>query len=173
MSEHLPNRIMPTRVIIVTESLIDRLVERFTGVLDAHTARLPAAIPFAAPVRKLAEAAVDVLALGRGVPMVPRYDAELAAQRVWYGERSAADLEAGLGFPHVEAILIGDDRVRFTATDADGDRGVVTLPVNDAEEFALHVLSAVDEARTAVRSRVVNQEAFANVVETTRRPPLT
>jgi len=147
-------------------TLVDRIIERFNEVFTAHTAQLPSAIPFAAPTRKLAEAAVDVLALGRGVPMIPPYDAVLAAQRVWYGERSAEDLERGLGFPHVVATLSEDNRVRLTATDADGNSGVVPLPANDAEEFALHLLSVVEGARAAALSQELNREVFADLAAT-------
>lgn len=147
-------------------TLVDQLIERFSAVLTTHTANLPGAIPFAAPTRKLAEAAVDVLALGRGVPMIPPYDAMLAAQRIWYGERSAEDLEQGLGFPHVVATLSGDNQVQLTATDADGNCGVVPLPANDAEEFALHVLSVVEGARAAARSRELDRGVFADLTTT-------
>lgn len=131
-------------------SLVEQLIERFNAVLDAHTARLPSAIPFATPTRKLAEAAVDVLALGRGVPMIPVYDAELAAQRIWYGARSAEQLEEGLSFPHVEARLV-DNQIVITGGSADGEQVVIALPCNDSEEFALHLLSAVDAGRQRQR----------------------
>lgn len=130
----------------MAESLLDRLIARFTEVLDAHTRALPAAIPFAAPVRKLAEAAVDVLAMGRGVPLIPAYDDELAEQRVWTGVRSSAELAEGLSFPCLEAVR-RDGGVLFTATGVDGQVCQVRLPPNDAEEYALHILSAVQAAR--------------------------
>ena len=128
------------------ESLLERLVNRFSGVFDAHTRGLPSAIPFAAPVRKLAEAALDELAMGRGVPLIPAYDDELAAQRTWTGVRTSAELAEGLGFPHLEAVR-RDGGVLLTATSAEGQVCQTRLPPNDAEEYALHVLSVVAAAR--------------------------
>jgi hypothetical protein len=124
------------------------MIARFSEVLDVHTRALPASIPFAAPVRKLAEAALDVLAMGRGVPLIPTYDAELAAQRTWTGVRSAAELEESLGFPHLEAVC-DESMVALTATNPDGQVCETRLPPNDAEEYALHILSAVTAARAA------------------------
>jgi hypothetical protein len=146
--EHLPNRIIPTKVVIVTESLQDRMVARFSEVLDVYTHALPGSIPFVAPVRKLADAALEVLAMGRGVPLIPAYDAELAAQRTWTGVRSAAELAESLGFPQLEAVC-DENMVVFTATNPDGQVCETRLPPNDAEEYALHILSAVTAARVA------------------------
>jgi len=135
----------------VTESLQNRLIDRFNGVLDTHTQTLPSAIPYMVPVRRLARAALDVLALGRGVPMIPLYDHELAAQRAWHGVRTAQELEESLRFPRLEAVE-DDAAVLFTATSAGGRICEVRLPPNDAEEFALHLLSAVQAARSRAQT---------------------
>lgn len=145
----------------MSENLQDRLIAGFTAVLDTHTQALPSAIPLAVPVRKLAQAAMDVLALGRGVPMIPVYDHELAVRRSWHGARSAAELEESLGFPHLEAVEDGE-AVLFTATGADGARVEVRLPPNDAEEFSLHTLSAVEAARARAQSAQTDAEVFRN-----------
>lgn len=138
----------------MAESLLDRLIKRFSEVLDVHTRGLPASIPFAAPVRKLAEAAVDVLAMGHGVPLIPGYDAELAAQRTWTGVRTGAELEEGLGFPHLEAVR-DSGGVLLTATNTEGQVCETRLPPNDAEEYALHILSVVQAARAAADHIVI------------------
>jgi hypothetical protein len=133
----------------------DRLSAVMQEKLTKHYARVPGDTPVSIPTKLLAAAVEQVLAEGRQVPEIPRYNAELAAEQRWSGltldqtevpASIAADTTHGGIVLTVQLPVIYDE-------DAPPEPAppvvLETMPA-DARAFALHLLSVCEEAeRTA------------------------
>jgi len=121
-----------------------QVCEAMNGALATHYQNLPGSVPVAVPIAKLADAALDRLAGGRGIPKVPAYDHEMAVARKWY--EPSPDLTQGmppsLG---VHRDTDADDFVVIEHGVGTDDPVPVVLPRQDAVEFALAILSAAGQ----------------------------
>lgn len=128
--------------------LRSRLVDRMREVLDDRTRNLPDSIPFSMDVGPLADAVIDEMTEGSGVPRIPTYDHTVWTRRRWTE-------------PFVQAEVMSGAAVRALGVFVDGDRMIVrvevdketvvnvSLPVADAEEFLVAGLAAVDFIRSS------------------------
>lgn len=119
--------------------------------LRSHFARVPGETPISVPTKLLASAVEQVLAGGRQVPEVPRYNAELAAGQRWSGltpdpteipPSIAADTrDGGIVFTVQMPVTYDEDAPAEPAPPI----VLETMPA-DARAFALHILSVCEEA---------------------------
>lgn len=136
----------------MTTDIRSRLVERLTTVLDEKTKRLPDSIPIAVPVGPLADAVIDLMTDGEGVPLLPTYDAEIWEKRRWTEPFSQEEVIDGASVNDAAVHADVDDRmpvVVFTARASGAGEIMVRLPADDAEEFLVAGLAAVKAARAA------------------------
>lgn len=114
------------------------------AALAAHFQNLPGSVPVAVPVAKLADAALEKLSDGRGIPKIPGYDHEMAVARKWY--EPSPDLTQGMP-PSLGAHRDedADDFVVIEHGMGTDDPVPVVLPRRDAIEFALAILSAAGQ----------------------------
>jgi hypothetical protein len=131
----------------------DDLAARMQTKLTAHFARMPGETAISIPVKMIARAVEEMLADGRAVPEVPKYDAELAAKLRWSG--LTADLASFIP-PTISADVDGPGVV-LTVQDGvvyseDEDAPAAPAPIvieampDTMRAFALHLLSVCDQA---------------------------
>lgn len=132
--------------------------------LKNHFARVPGETPISIPTKLLASAVEQVLAKGRQVPEIPRYDPELAAAQRWSGiTLDATEIPASI------AVDTKYGGIVFTVqlpVEYDEDAPpepappilLETMPT-DARTFALAILSACEEAERTKTEPVLHGAA--------------
>lgn len=140
----------------MTTDIRSRLVDRLRVVLDEKTKNLPDSIPISVPVGPLADAVIDLMTEGQGVPLIPAYDPEIWAARRWTVPFSQEEVIGGASVYDIAVKMdpgSGDSAVPpaivFTARASGAGEIAVGLPVDDAEEFLVAGLAAVAAARAA------------------------
>jgi hypothetical protein len=133
-----------------TEDLSTRLQEKLTQ----HFARVPGETPISVPTKMIASAVEELLANGRKVPEIPRYDAELAAAQRWSGlTLDPTDVPASIAVDtaHGGIVFTVQLPVEYDE-DAPAEPAppivLETMPT-DARALALHILSVCEEAERA------------------------
>jgi hypothetical protein len=131
----------------------DDLVEVMQSKLKQHFGRMPGEMAISIPVKMLARAVEEVLANGRAVPEVPRYDAEMAEKLRWSG--LTADLSnyvpptiaADVDGPGV--VLTIQLPVSYSEDETDTEPAapvVLEAMPTEMRAFALHLLSVCEQA---------------------------
>jgi hypothetical protein len=140
----------------MTTDIRSRLAARISAVLDEKTKNLPDSIPIAVPVGPLADAVIDVMTEGSGVPLLPSYDAETWGKRRWTVPFSQEEVINGASVYDIAVKMDpgSDDgavapAVVITARASGAGEIAVGLPIDDAEEFLVAGLAAVAAARAA------------------------
>jgi len=129
----------------MTTDIRARLIERMKSELDRRTANLPDSIPIAVPVGPLADAIIDEMSDGRGVPLIPDYDHEVWSIRRWTEPFTSEEaLEGGV---RDIAVFLEKDRVVIRARSGIGPVIDVSLPADDAEQLLIAGLATVKAAR--------------------------
>jgi hypothetical protein len=134
----------------MTTDIRNRLIERMKSELDKRTIHLPDSIPIAVPVGPLADAIIEEMSGGRGVPIIPDYDPEVWAIRRWTQPFTSEEALEGK-VSDIQVYLDPEDpaRVRFLTRGGEGGRVTVSLPADDAEQFLVAGLATVKAARDA------------------------
>jgi hypothetical protein len=142
----------------MTTDIRSRLIERMKSELDRRTIHLPDSIPIAVPVGPLADAIIEEMSGGRGVPIIPDYDPEVWAIRRWTQPFTSEEaLEGKVSDIQVHLDPEDPTRVRFLArggvirnhAGSEGGMILVSLPAEDAEQFLVAGLATVKAARDA------------------------
>jgi hypothetical protein len=134
----------------MTTDIRSRLIERMRSELDRRTIHLPDSIPIAVPVGPLADAIIEEMSGGRGVPIIPDYDPEVWAIRRWTQPFTSEEaLEGKVSDIQVHLDPEDPTRVRFLARGGEGGKITVSLPAEDAEQFLVAGLATVKAARDA------------------------
>jgi len=130
----------------------DELAERMQTKLARHFARMPGETAISIPTKMLARAVEEMLADGRAVPEVPRYDPELAEKLKWSGLTAdlttfvpptiAADVDGpGVVLTIQHGVEYSEDE------DAPAPPPIVLEAMPDTmRAFALHLLSVCEQA---------------------------
>jgi hypothetical protein len=143
----------------MTTDIRSRLIARMNAALTEKTRNVPDSIPISLPLGPLADAVIDEMSGGRGVPLIPDYDHEVWSIRRWTQPFTQAEmLDGGVSDVGVRLDPENAARVLFT-TQCSGTRPewqseanmkiTVSLPAADAEQFLIAGLAAVKAARDA------------------------
>lgn len=133
---------------------VDELSAVMQEKLTKHYARVPGETPISIPTKLLAASVEQVLAGGRQVPEIPRYNAELAATQRWSGltldptevpASIAADTQHGGIVLTVQLPVTYDE----SAPPEPAPPILLETTSTDARAFALHLLSVCEEAEKA------------------------
>jgi len=130
----------------------DELAARMQTKLTKHFDRMPGETAISIPTKMLARAVEEMLADGRAVPEIPRYDPELAAKLRWSGltpdmtafipPTIAADVD-GPGV--VLTVQHGVEYSEEEDTEAPAPIVIEAMP-DTMRAFALHLLSVCEQA---------------------------
>lgn len=135
----------------MTTDIRSRLVRRMYEVLEQKTANLPDSIPITIDVGPLVDAVIDEMSGGSGVPLLPRYDPEVWAERSWTQPFIQEEVMNGAPVYSASVDALEDPpAVAFTASAGGVADITVNLPPDDAEEFLTSGLAAL----AAVRARI-------------------
>jgi hypothetical protein len=139
---------------MMAENLRDRMIAALRGFMESGTANIP--FPVGLPLGQVVDLMIDVMSDGRGVPRLPSYDENLFGELRWSQPLDSATMWAGKGFPSLRVRLhppseggawaAGGVTVKSEGA-TDVEFAAVTLPPDDAEQFALTVLAVVAELR--------------------------
>lgn len=149
----------------------DRLSALMQDKLRRHFGRMPGETPISVPTKLLANAVEELLAEGRQVPQIPRYDAELAEKQRWSGltpdpssyvpPSIAADThDGGITFTVQLPVTYDEDAPAEPAPPI----VLETLPT-DARAFALHILSVCEKAEADAGTPVLHGRAADAALE--------
>lgn len=132
----------------MTVDLRSTLIGRFREHLEAMPATNNV-VAVGVPLGDLADIAIDTLADGKGVPLIPTYSAELFAHMRWAQPASMADVEEGGGFTTINVDVPppqADGAVRLILTDGSGQTHTIDLMADDAQQFLLAGLAVLAQA---------------------------
>jgi hypothetical protein len=130
-----------------TDDLSARLQEKLTK----HFARVPGETPISIPTKMIAAAVEELLANGRKVPEIPRYDAGLAEAQRWSGiTLDATEIPASIAVDtkYGGIVFTIQKPVEYDeSAPAEPAPPILleTMPT-DARALALHILSVCEEA---------------------------